>query len=55
MPQLNPHPWFAILLFTWLVFTIVIPPKVMSHKFPNEPNIQSTKTPKVNPWTWKWH
>nr|YP_010451258.1 ATP synthase F0 subunit 8 [Phoxocampus belcheri]UTV01065.1 ATP synthase F0 subunit 8 [Phoxocampus belcheri] len=54
MPQLNPSPWFAILVFTWLVFLTIIPPKVLSHKFPNEPNPQSTKASKMTPWTWQW-
>nr|YP_010957060.1 ATP synthase F0 subunit 8 [Naucrates ductor]WMY90322.1 ATP synthase F0 subunit 8 [Naucrates ductor] len=54
MPQLNPAPWFAILTFSWLVFLIVIPPKVTAHNFPNEPTPQSTEKPKATPWTWPW-
>nr|YP_010956410.1 ATP synthase F0 subunit 8 [Hyporhamphus meeki]WMY89503.1 ATP synthase F0 subunit 8 [Hyporhamphus meeki]WNH22002.1 ATP synthase F0 subunit 8 [Hyporhamphus unifasciatus]WNH22093.1 ATP synthase F0 subunit 8 [Hyporhamphus meeki] len=54
MPQLNPAPWFAILVFTWLVFLAFIPPKVLAHTFPNEPASQSTKTPKTEPWNWPW-
>nr|ABB30146.1 ATPase 8 [Mogurnda thermophila]AHA42987.1 ATP synthase F0 subunit 8 [Mogurnda thermophila] len=55
MPQLNPAPWFAILVFSWLVFLTILPPKVLTHTFPNEPMPQSTKTPKTEPWTWPWH
>nr|QUJ18186.1 ATP synthase protein 8 [Diplectrum formosum] len=55
MPQLNPAPWFAILVFTWLVFLTVVPPKVMNHTFPNEPSPQSTQMPKTESWTWPWH
>nr|YP_001650805.1 ATP synthase F0 subunit 8 [Aeoliscus strigatus]BAF74929.1 ATPase subunit 8 [Aeoliscus strigatus]BBU25713.1 ATPase subunit 8 [Aeoliscus strigatus] len=55
MPQLNPSPWFAILVFTWLVFLIVIPPKILAHKFPNEPASQATTTIKTEPWNWPWH
>nr|ASO95948.1 ATP synthase F0 subunit 8 [Leptoscarus vaigiensis] len=55
MPQLNPSPWFAILVFAWLVFLIVLPPKVMSHTFPNDPASQSTEKPKGTPWPWLWH
>ncbi|YP_004733910.1 ATP8 gene product (mitochondrion) [Siniperca chuatsi] len=55
MPQLNPAPWFAILVFTWLIFLTVIPPKVLAHTFPNEPTLQSAETPKTEPWNWPWH
>nr|AAX77306.1 ATPase 8 [Cottus paulus] len=55
MPQLNPAPWFAILVFSWLVFLTIIPPKVVTHTFPNEPTPQSTKNHKTEPWTWPWH
>nr|QGZ08753.1 ATP synthase F0 subunit 8 [Chaenophryne sp. CLS4E] len=54
MPQLNPTPWFAILLFSWLVFLTILPPKVLAHTFPNEPNPETTKTSKAQPWTWPW-
>nr|YP_003434094.1 ATP synthase F0 subunit 8 [Clinocottus analis]AAX77228.1 ATPase 8 [Clinocottus analis]ACO49626.1 ATP synthase F0 subunit 8 [Clinocottus analis] len=55
MPQLNPAPWFAILVFSWLVFLIVIPPKVMAHTFPNEPALQSADSLKTEAWPWSWH
>ncbi|NP_008294.1 ATP synthase F0 subunit 8 (mitochondrion) [Oncorhynchus nerka] len=55
MPQLNPAPWFAILVFSWLVFLTVIPPKVLGHTFTNEPTSQSTEKAKPEPWNWPWH
>nr|ALD51162.1 ATP synthase F0 subunit 8 [Sander canadensis]ALD51175.1 ATP synthase F0 subunit 8 [Sander canadensis]QBY36370.1 ATP synthase F0 subunit 8 [Sander canadensis] len=55
MPQLNPAPWFAILVFTWLVFLTIIPTKVMAHTYPNEPTTQSTEKSRKEPWTWSWH
>nr|ADE45032.1 ATP synthase F0 subunit 8 [Cichla monoculus]AFN02928.1 ATP synthase subunit 8 [Cichla monoculus] len=55
MPQLNPSPWFAILIFSWLIFLTIIPPKVLAHSFPNEPAPQNTKTLKTEPWNWPWH
>nr|YP_009355433.1 ATP synthase F0 subunit 8 [Epigonus denticulatus]BAX03673.1 ATPase subunit 8 [Epigonus denticulatus]BBU25921.1 ATPase subunit 8 [Epigonus denticulatus] len=55
MPQLNPSPWFAILVFSWLILLTVVPPKVMAHTFLNEPNPQSAKTPKTESWNWPWH
>nr|NP_073655.1 ATP synthase F0 subunit 8 [Diplophos taenia]BAB20724.1 ATPase subunit 8 [Diplophos sp. MM-1999] len=54
MPQLNPSPWFAILLFSWLVFLIILPPKIIAHTFPGEPALSTEKT-KTEPWNWPWH
>nr|AGN71515.1 ATP synthase F0 subunit 8 [Rhinophrynus dorsalis] len=54
MPQLNPGPWFAILVFTWLVLLIIVPPKVSNHQSFNEPTTQATEKPKPSPWTWPW-
>nr|YP_009110307.1 ATP synthase F0 subunit 8 [Choerodon schoenleinii]AIX11439.1 ATP synthase subunit 8 [Choerodon schoenleinii]AWW89568.1 ATP synthase F0 subunit 8 [Choerodon schoenleinii] len=54
MPQLNPAPWFAILVFTWLVFLTILPRKVLAHSFTNEPTAQSTEKPKTEPWNWPW-
>nr|UDN41954.1 ATP synthase F0 subunit 8 [Sillago sp. 2 SS-2021] len=55
MPQLNPDPWFLILVFSWLVFLLFLPPKVMAHTFPNDPASQSVKKAKADFWTWPWH
>nr|YP_001994409.1 ATP synthase F0 subunit 8 [Bathyprion danae]BAG49349.1 ATPase subunits 8 [Bathyprion danae] len=54
MPQLNPAPWCIILVFSWMVFLIVIPPKVLSHTYINEPTTLSTKKPKPKSWNWPW-
>nr|AJD83410.1 ATP synthase F0 subunit 8 [Lagocephalus sceleratus] len=54
MPQLDPSPWFAIMVFSWLVFLTILPPKVMAHSFPNETTSQSTQAPKTNTWAWPW-
>nr|BBH36919.1 ATPase subunit 8 [Callogobius okinawae] len=54
MPQLDPSPWFAILVFSWLVFLIIVLPKMMAHTFPNNPAPQTTQTPKTEPWPWPW-
>nr|QFO91062.1 ATP synthase F0 subunit 8 [Ophichthus brevicaudatus]QXF68547.1 ATP synthase F0 subunit 8 [Ophichthus brevicaudatus] len=55
MPQLNPAPWFAILVFSWLVFLTLIPTKVMGHIFNNEPNPLTAKKPQLSAWTWPWY
>nr|WNH20936.1 ATP synthase F0 subunit 8 [Chloroscombrus chrysurus] len=54
MPQLNPAPWFAILTFSWLIFLTVLPSKIMSHTYPNEPATQNTEKPKTDSWVWPW-
>uniref|UniRef100_A0AAU6QDN4 ATP synthase complex subunit 8 n=1 Tax=Pyronotanthias smithvanizi TaxID=3363808 RepID=A0AAU6QDN4_9TELE len=55
MPQLNPAPWFLILVFSWLVFLIVLPPKVISHTFPNELSQQASHSYKTKSWSWPWY
>nr|UMB50089.1 ATP synthase F0 subunit 8 [Austroglanis sclateri]UMB50102.1 ATP synthase F0 subunit 8 [Austroglanis sclateri] len=55
MPQLNPAPWFAILVFSWLVFLTVIPHKVLNHTFTNEIMVLSTENLKSDTWNWPWH
>nr|QOW38111.1 ATP synthase F0 subunit 8 [Prionobrama filigera] len=54
MPQLNPLPWFGILMMTWLIFLTVIPMKVMKHTFNNKPLTDSTEKPKAKPLNWLW-
>nr|YP_008593448.1 ATP synthase F0 subunit 8 [Sphyraena barracuda]YP_009235697.1 ATP synthase F0 subunit 8 [Sphyraena jello]AMD38538.1 ATP synthase F0 subunit 8 [Sphyraena jello]BAN83390.1 ATPase subunit 8 [Sphyraena barracuda] len=55
MPQLDPAPWFPILILCWTVFLIFIPPKVMAHTQPNQPTPQSAEKSKETPWTWPWY
>nr|AGV00995.1 ATPase subunit 8 [Pangasius pangasius]AGV01019.1 ATPase subunit 8 [Pangasius pangasius] len=55
MPQLNPAPWFAILVFSWLIFLTVIPRKVLNHTFTNEIAVLSTEKLKSDTWNWPWH
>nr|AMB36487.1 ATP synthase F0 subunit 8 [Pandaka pygmaea] len=54
MPQLNPAPWFAILVFSWLVFLFLVMPKTLDHTFPNEPAAQTMKDLVLDPWPWQW-
>nr|YP_010335488.1 ATP synthase F0 subunit 8 [Conger erebennus]AKH60649.1 ATPase subunit 8 [Conger japonicus]UNH92406.1 ATP synthase F0 subunit 8 [Conger erebennus] len=55
MPQLNPTPWLAILVFSWAAFLIILPTKVISHTFTNEPNPQKAKKPELETWNWPWY
>nr|AKC05172.1 ATP synthase F0 subunit 8 [Periophthalmus cantonensis] len=49
MPQLNPSPGFAILVFSGLTFITIVVPKTLNHTFPNEPSPQTTQITKTNP------
>nr|YP_009180315.1 ATP synthase F0 subunit 8 [Paradoxornis fulvifrons]ALL96712.1 ATP synthase F0 subunit 8 [Paradoxornis fulvifrons] len=54
MPQLNPNPWFFIMLTSWLTFSLVIQPKLASFVSPNPPSNNSPTIPNTTPWTWPW-
>nr|YP_009092260.1 ATP synthase F0 subunit 8 [Nipponocypris koreanus]AHX80520.1 ATP synthase F0 subunit 8 [Nipponocypris koreanus]ALI15684.1 ATP synthase F0 subunit 8 [Squalidus gracilis majimae] len=54
MPQLNPNPWFAILVFSWIIFLTIIPTKILNHTAPNEPTPMSEEKHKTEPWDWPW-
>nr|YP_009154883.1 ATP synthase F0 subunit 8 [Rhodeus fangi]AHJ91388.1 ATP synthase F0 subunit 8 [Rhodeus fangi] len=54
MPQLNPNPWFVILLFSWIIFLSVIPIKILNHITPNELTPVSPEKHKTEPWDWPW-
>nr|BAW88929.1 ATPase subunit 8 [Danionella dracula] len=54
MPQLNPAPWFMILVFSWFVFLTIIPTKVLGHVQPNEPTLPDVKQHHSSSWTWPW-
>nr|AAP75245.1 ATP synthase 8 [Chromis multilineata]AGR91770.1 ATP synthetase subunit 8 [Chromis multilineata]AGR91772.1 ATP synthetase subunit 8 [Chromis multilineata]AGR91774.1 ATP synthetase subunit 8 [Chromis multilineata]AGR91776.1 ATP synthetase subunit 8 [Chromis multilineata] len=55
MPQLNPAPWFLIMVFSWLIFLTILPPKILAHLSPNEPTLQSTEKPQTESWNWPWY
>nr|AAR13534.1 ATPase 8 [Synbranchus cf. marmoratus] len=54
MPQLNPSPWFNILVLSWLIFLTILPLKITAHTFPNEPQLKSMILTKTEPWNWPW-
>nr|QXU60012.1 ATP synthase F0 subunit 8 [Coturnix ypsilophora] len=54
MPQLNPAPWFTILLMTWFTFSFLIQPKLLAFTPTNSPSNKATATTKPTPWTWPW-
>nr|YP_010735536.1 ATP synthase F0 subunit 8 [Epinephelus polyphekadion]AKP95092.1 ATP synthase subunit 8 [Epinephelus polyphekadion]WEL32304.1 ATP synthase F0 subunit 8 [Epinephelus polyphekadion] len=54
MPQLLPLPWFATLLFAWMVFLIFFPKKVTAHTFPYQPSSLKVKKLEMASWSWPW-
>nr|ABQ65583.1 ATP synthase F0 subunit 8 [Otidiphaps nobilis] len=54
MPQLNPNPWFPIMLLSWLAFFLIIQPKLLSFIPTNPPSNKTPATTKTTPWAWPW-
>nr|AHI47573.1 ATP synthase subunit 8 [Cercotrichas signata]AHI47575.1 ATP synthase subunit 8 [Cercotrichas signata]AHI47577.1 ATP synthase subunit 8 [Cercotrichas signata]AHI47579.1 ATP synthase subunit 8 [Cercotrichas signata]AHI47581.1 ATP synthase subunit 8 [Cercotrichas signata] len=54
MPQLNPNPWFFIMITTWLTFSLIIQPKLLTFITMNPPSSKAPTAPKTTPWTWPW-
>nr|YP_009723037.1 ATP synthase F0 subunit 8 [Sphenomorphus indicus]QGP73397.1 ATP synthase subunit 8 [Sphenomorphus indicus] len=53
MPQLNPAPWFFILLLSWITMLLIFKTKVLYSQTPNN----TTPKPLVHhiaPWNWPW-
>ncbi|NP_739832.1 ATP synthase F0 subunit 8 (mitochondrion) [Gambusia affinis] len=55
MPQLTPTPWLAYLLFSWLIFSVIVLPKVSTHTFMESPAPLTKQKPDTEPWNWPWH
>nr|AAY68115.1 ATPase 8 [Callisaurus draconoides crinitus] len=55
MPQLNPSPWFLILLMTWLMLMIIYLNKTLNIMYPNPPIKQQSEKKNQTPWTWPWY
>nr|YP_009354480.1 ATP synthase F0 subunit 8 [Sarothrura ayresi]ARA90978.1 ATP synthase F0 subunit 8 [Sarothrura ayresi] len=54
MPQLNPHPWFSIMMTSWLIFLLIIQPKLLSFIPTNNPHNNLQTNIKTQPWIWPW-
>ncbi|YP_009473029.1 ATP synthase F0 subunit 8 (mitochondrion) [Phyllobates terribilis] len=53
MPQLDPSPWFFILLSSWMIFLLFSPTKISKHYFINDPNSKTSKGLNKS-WSWPW-
>nr|ABA39013.1 ATP synthase F0 subunit 8 [Parabuteo leucorrhous]ADA58087.1 ATP synthase F0 subunit 8 [Parabuteo leucorrhous]ADA58091.1 ATP synthase F0 subunit 8 [Parabuteo leucorrhous] len=54
MPQLNPTPWFPIMMLSWLTFTLIIQPKLLSFIPTNTPSTMPNTTIHTPSWNWPW-
>nr|QOD97796.1 ATP synthase F0 subunit 8 [Syrrhaptes paradoxus] len=54
MPQLNPNPWFLIMVMSWLTFSLIIQPKLLSCTSTNPPFNKTLTSVKTTPWAWPW-
>nr|YP_009019735.1 ATP synthase subunit 8 [Phodilus badius]AHJ91116.1 ATP synthase subunit 8 [Phodilus badius] len=54
MPQLNPNPWFPIMILSWLIFSTIIQPKLLPTTPSNHPHNKPFPPIKPTPWTWPW-
>nr|ALN11493.1 ATP synthase F0 subunit 8 [Pristimantis fenestratus] len=53
MPQLNPSPWFYIMLSTWILLILITPIKITQLRYLNHPLPKTTLY--INkPWLWPW-
>nr|AAL92839.1 ATPase subunit 8 [Glaucis hirsutus]AAL92841.1 ATPase subunit 8 [Glaucis hirsutus]AAL92843.1 ATPase subunit 8 [Glaucis hirsutus]AAL92845.1 ATPase subunit 8 [Glaucis hirsutus] len=54
MPQLNPNPWLFIMILSWLTYSLIIQPKILSFPPTNPPSEIPTTPSKTSPWSWPW-
>nr|AYN73521.1 ATP synthase F0 subunit 8 [Malacoptila fusca] len=54
MPQLNPNPWFYIMLASWTTLAFIIQPKLIAFTSTNPPSDKAAPATKTSPWSWPW-
>nr|YP_009943813.1 ATP synthase F0 subunit 8 [Tachuris rubrigastra]QOD95644.1 ATP synthase F0 subunit 8 [Tachuris rubrigastra] len=54
MPQLNPSPWFFIMLISWYTFSFLLQPKIILFTPTNSPSNKELTTMKTTSWNWPW-
>nr|ADQ27500.1 ATP syntase subunit 8 [Campylopterus curvipennis]ADQ27509.1 ATP syntase subunit 8 [Campylopterus curvipennis]ADQ27512.1 ATP syntase subunit 8 [Campylopterus curvipennis]ADQ27521.1 ATP syntase subunit 8 [Campylopterus curvipennis]ADQ27524.1 ATP syntase subunit 8 [Campylopterus curvipennis] len=54
MPQLNPNPWLFIMTISWLTFSLIIQPKLLSFMPTNSPLEKTLTNTKPSSWPWPW-
>nr|AKJ76829.1 ATP synthase F0 subunit 8 [Gambelia wislizenii] len=54
MPQLNPSPWFLVMLLTWTILMFIMLNKTLNLKYLNTPMQKESEMLTPAPWTWPW-
>nr|ADL09114.1 ATP synthase F0 subunit 8 [Forpus modestus] len=54
MPQLNPNPWFSIMIMSWITFSLILQPKTLTFTLTNPPANKKPTPTKNTPWIWPW-
>nr|AET83989.1 ATPase 8 [Sceloporus scalaris]AET84107.1 ATPase 8 [Sceloporus scalaris] len=54
MPQLNPSPWFLIMLLVWAALMIIFLNKTLLISHLNHPTEATLETKHLTSWTWPW-
>nr|ADW93290.1 ATPase 8 [Brachymeles bonitae] len=54
MPQLNPSPWFFILLLSWVTLLLIFKTKILTSTPHNPPMLPDMTTSHTTPWNWPW-
>nr|AIM46866.1 ATP synthase F0 subunit 8 [Thamnophilus nigrocinereus] len=54
MPQLNPNPWFFIMLISWFSFSLILQPKLLLFTSTNSPSNKMIHITKTTSWNWPW-
>nr|ASW34685.1 ATP synthase F0 subunit 8 [Quedenfeldtia moerens] len=54
MPQLNPAPWFSIMVMAWTVLLIMLMPKLINTQLITTPPPHHATALKHH-WPWPWY
>nr|ABY73856.1 ATPase 8 [Urosaurus graciosus]ABY73858.1 ATPase 8 [Urosaurus graciosus] len=55
MPQLNPSPWFLIMLMVWTILMTLFFNKTLTMLYPNTPTEPTSEDSTKPSWTWPWY
>nr|QUJ18300.1 ATP synthase protein 8 [Chromis vanderbilti] len=54
MPQLNPAPWFYIMVLAWTAFLVCVPHKVIAFSYSIDSSTPSSDEQEKLNWNWPW-
>nr|YP_089640.1 ATP synthase F0 subunit 8 [Gegeneophis ramaswamii]AAS13696.1 ATP synthase F0 subunit 8 [Gegeneophis ramaswamii] len=53
MPQLNPNPWFLIMMMSWFILMTFFMNKTIKHT-PSTFSFKQLQQKQLNKWYWPW-